>query len=147
MRLIRYVALGWLFLYSVTLWGTNDLNDSSSRTDQIHFKQRIKLVKYIISQAEKNGTKKQLINSILNQTNSVNRQNIAPLLSLAEIHNTSGDYSQARYYLLKAIEYQPKNSELLLMWASLVESAGKYNQAEVALKQAYDLDLNSRNRE
>lgn len=100
---------------------------------------KLNLIQQIAKIAQQNGSREQLVSRLRNRMKS-NPESIFPLLALARVYKVYNDYTQYRYYLVKATEKQADNIELLYSLAHLDEAEGSYDKAEATLKKIVDID-------
>lgn len=110
-----------------------------------NLEQRLAIVEKIARLADQNGSRDVLLSRLRNRMKA-NPKNIFPLLALARVYKAYGDYNEYRYYLMKAVEKQDNNVDLLYNVALADEAEGNYEKAESVLRKALDIDKSDKTR-
>lgn len=76
-----------------------------------------------------------------------NRQSIVPLMALAEVHRTVGNYEERRKALLEATQQKRDDVQLLYQIARIEESEGDWERALETLTRADKIDKSTRSKE
>ena len=100
---------------------------------------KIRWIGQIASIARNDGKMDQLIDEFRERRRN-NRQSIAPLLALAEIHRSNGEYEERRLALLEASRLKPKDVNFILEIARIEESEGDWEAALKSLNRARSID-------
>ena len=100
---------------------------------------KIRWIGQLATLARNDGKTDQLIEEFRERRRN-NRQSVAPLLALAEIHRGNDEYEERRQALLEASRLKPKDVNLILEIARIEDSEGDWEAALKSLARARALD-------